>query len=145
MKICHHFFADPSKLEIFWMGLVGQVLKYLIGGLESKELVKVRLCSACSSLSTIFKILEFFVRIGSIVLVFVLLNEHSTKSRPLFQRDLGEQILVFSPILIGLVLGPVFHARHVGFKGISFQCKTTRGKNIFKVRSREWLNAARDS
>lgn len=137
----HYEYDQPNFGLLLYMGLLGQLVVFLITGFDGKDLFKAKVCNACSGMSQLFRVMEWFVRLGSIVLVFVLMTEFSSKSQPLFKREWGVQLMVFSPLLVGWFGGLICHNLAVKFKGVTSHGLSPRGKRICQVKSTKWYEA----
>lgn len=139
-----YYFEEPDSKEIFLLGIVGQLLKFLILGFEGKKLFKAWICNRCMTKARFFAVLEWIVRLGSIVLVFLLLKENSTKARPLFERGFATNFMVFSPLLLGWGLGFLFHKLYVNCYGIKCLGTTKSKYEILEIEDALWLDEFRN-
>jgi hypothetical protein len=130
---------EASPGEIFAFGMIGQLLRFIIGGYESIVKMVVPVCEHCASKALMFKIGEWLVRIVSIVLCAILLMDNSTKSRPLAQRGLGPILMVFSPLIIGGIIAYILRSKSDRSKGVVF-IKEGKDQNFFRGKRSDWVD-----
>lgn len=109
---------ESSTGEMLMFGALGQVVRFLIGGSESVELLNVGICSDCESRRSNFKVLEWLSRIGGLALTAYLLYANSTPELPLTKRGIGTLLLVLSPLVAGAILALLFRTAADGAVGI---------------------------
>jgi hypothetical protein len=134
-KILQYDF-DSSGEETAAYGVLGVLLKVCVAGLPSKSVLSVKICDKCRNSWLVFKLLEYFFRIGGIVMLFVLLTIFSTPERPLIKRSWEWWILTILPIPLGILLGSLCRKAADRCKGIVF-VKHDAGQ-WFKVRHPAW-------
>ena len=136
-KILAHNF-ESSTGEIMMFGLLGQLLRFVAFGSESKTLLTTKICRSCRASWITFKILEWISRVCGVGLTVYLLMHLSTPEKPLAQQGVEMLLLTLSPLVIGAILAYVFRGRSDHAKGVTYLC-TDGDEAQFRVDSADWL------
>lgn len=137
-KIVSYDYDTNEGGFILFFGLVGMLMKFLVGLQETTLVLSTKICSECHRKVQNYKILEWVSRIVGFVLSTILLINLSTPSRPLIRRGWGLIIFTFTPVIIGGVLAYILRIKADKIKGILYMGNDGKN-NLFQAKNPKWL------